>query len=69
MTTRSLVRPAALAALLALAAGTASAQTVLKIGYTPPKDSHYWVGATTFCDEIEKGTQARYKCQQAASAR
>jgi tripartite ATP-independent transporter DctP family solute receptor len=22
------------------------------------------VGATTFCDEIEKGTQGRYKCQQ-----
>ncbi|MDO8387067.1 MAG: DctP family TRAP transporter solute-binding subunit [Polaromonas sp.] len=38
-------------------AGSAGAQTILKIGYTPPKDSHYGVGATTFCDEIEKGTQ------------
>ena len=56
--------PAAVAALLTLTAGVAAAQTVLKIGYTPPKDSHYGVGATTFCDEIEKGTQARYKCQQ-----
>ena len=48
MTFRPSVHPAAVAALLALAAGAASAQTVLKIGYTPPKDSHYWVGATTF---------------------
>ena len=60
--TRSPLRLAALATLLALAS-TAGAQTVLKIGYTPPKDSHYGVGATTFCDEVEKGTQARYKCQ------
>jgi TRAP-type transport system periplasmic protein len=57
-------RLAALATLLALSAGAAGAQTILKIGYTPPKDSHYWVGATTFCDEVEKGTQGRYKCQQ-----
>lgn len=63
MTTRFAVRASLAAALFAL--GTAAgAQTVLKIGYTPPKDSHYWVGATTFCDEVEKGTQARYKCQQ-----
>jgi len=68
MTFRPSFHPAAVAALLALAAGAASAQTVLKIGYTPPKDSHYWVGATTFCDEIEKGTQGRYKCQQFPSS-
>nr|WP_157045867.1 TRAP transporter substrate-binding protein [Polaromonas sp. JS666] len=49
-------------------AGTASAQTILKIGYTPPKDSHYGVGATTFCDEVEKGTQERYKCQHFPSS-
>ncbi|HEX6362886.1 MAG TPA: TRAP transporter substrate-binding protein [Albitalea sp.] len=55
---------AAAAAVLTLAAGAAGAQTVLKIGYTPPRDSHYWVGSTTFCDEVEKGTQGRYKCQQ-----
>jgi len=68
MTSRSPARLAAVAALLALAAAGASAQTVLKIGYTPPKDSHYWVGATTFCDEIEKGTQGRYKCQHFANS-
>ncbi|MGH7187030.1 MAG: TRAP transporter substrate-binding protein DctP, partial [Pseudomonadota bacterium] len=45
-------------------AGAAGAQTILKIGYTPAKDSHYWVGATTFCEEIGKGTQGRYTCQQ-----
>jgi hypothetical protein len=33
----------------------AAAQTVLKIGYTPVKDSHYGVGATVFCDEIDQG--------------
>jgi len=68
MTRRFAPRLATLAALVALAAGTATAQTVLKIGYTPPKDSHYGVGATTFCDEVEKGTQARYKCQQFPSS-
>ena len=48
-------------ALTLLAAGTtpALAQAVLKIGYTPAKDSHYWVGSTTFCDEIAKGTANR----------
>ena len=68
--------PVAVAALLSsLMAGGAAAQTVLKIGYTPPKDSHYGVGAATFCDEIEKGTQGRYKSSSsrrrhsAASAR
>lgn len=50
-------------AALALAAGAAQAQTVLKIGYATAKDSHYGVGSTTFCDEIEKGTAGRYKCQ------
>lgn len=50
-------------AALALAAGAAQAQTVLKIGYATAKDSHYGVGSTTFCDEVEKGTSGRYKCQ------
>lgn len=63
MTTRLALRASLAATLLALSAA-AGAQTILKIGYTPPKDSHYWVGATTFCDEVEKGTQGRYKCQQ-----
>lgn len=47
---------------LGLAAGV-HAQTVLKIGYATSKESHYGVGSTVFCDEIEKGTQGRYKCQ------
>mgnify|MGYP003704092807 CR=1 FL=1 len=42
----------------------AMAQTVLKIGYATTQTSHYGVGSTVFCDEIEKGTQGRYKCQQ-----
>ncbi|WP_137894275.1 TRAP transporter substrate-binding protein [Ramlibacter sp. 2FC] len=62
MKIRHALRASLAATLLALAAG-AGAQQVLKIGYTPAKDSHYWVGATTFCDEVEKGTQGRYKCQ------
>jgi tripartite ATP-independent transporter DctP family solute receptor len=44
--------------------GAASAQTVLKLGYATAAASHYGVGSTVFCDEIEKGTQGRYKCQQ-----
>ncbi len=59
---------AGVAAALALLAAGSQAQTVLKIGYTPAKDSHYWVGATTFCAEVEKNTQARYKCQQFPSS-
>ena len=42
----------------------ASAQTVLKLGYATAATSHYGVGSTVFCDDIEKGTQGRYKCQQ-----
>ncbi len=44
-------------------AGLAAAQTTLKIGYAVPTNSHYGVGSTVFCDEVEKGTQGRYKCQ------
>ena len=64
MTVRPFFRPALATTVLAAAALGAQAQTVLKIGYTPNVGSHYWVGATTFCGEIEKGTQGRYKCQQ-----
>jgi tripartite ATP-independent transporter DctP family solute receptor len=53
----------ATAALLALTAGV-QAQTILKVGYATSKDSHYGVGTTAFCDELEKGTQGRFKCQQ-----
>ena len=41
-----------------------SAQTVIKLGYATSATSHYAVGSTVFCDEVEKGTQGRYKCQQ-----
>lgn len=56
---------------LSLALGltaAASAQTILKIGYATTKESHYGVGSTVFCDEVEKGTQGRYKCQQFPSS-
>jgi tripartite ATP-independent transporter DctP family solute receptor len=56
---------------LALAAGfvaTAAAQTVMKIGYATTASSHYGVGSSAFCDEVEKGTQGRYKCQQFPSS-
>ena len=56
---------------LSLALGlvaSAAAQTVVKIGYATTKESHYGVGSTVFCDEIEKGTQNRYKCQHFPSS-
>jgi len=59
---------AGLAALVAATMAPAAAQTVLKIGYTPVKDSHYGVGATVFCDEIAKGTANRYSCQHFPSS-
>ena len=46
----------------------AQAQTTLKIGYPTNATSHYGVGSTAFCEEIEKGTQNRYKCQQFPSS-
>jgi tripartite ATP-independent transporter DctP family solute receptor len=52
-----------------LAATSAQAQTTtLKIGYATSKESHYGVGSTVFCDEIEKGTQGRFKCQHFANS-
>jgi len=60
---KKLFTPLAMAALLA-ATGGAQAQTVLKIGYATSPTSHYGVGSTVFCEEIEKGTSGRYKCQQ-----
>ncbi|MEK8049825.1 TRAP transporter substrate-binding protein [Ideonella sp. DXS22W] len=64
MTVRPALTHAALAAGLALLAGAAGAQTVLKIGYSTTKESHYGVGSTVFCDAIAKGTANRYSCQQ-----
>ena len=46
----------------------AQTPTTLKIGYATSKESHYGVGSTAFCDEVEKGTQGRYKCQQFPSS-
>jgi TRAP-type transport system periplasmic protein len=63
MTFSKTFRLASVASAILLASAAASAQTVLKIGYTPTQTSHYGVGATVLCDEIEKGTQGRYKCQ------
>src|SRR5690349_15542148 len=51
------------AALLAGASSSVQAQTMLKLGHVLAKGSHYDIGATVFCDEIDKGTQGRYKCQ------
>jgi tripartite ATP-independent transporter DctP family solute receptor len=66
-TSLALTHVLAAAALYAIG-GAASAQTVLKIGYAVPTASHYGVGATVFCEEMEKGTQGRYKCQHFPSA-
>jgi len=59
-----------LIALAMFAAGisAAQAQTIVKIGYATTATSHYGVGSTVFCDDIEKGTQGRYKCQQFPSS-
>ena len=59
-----------LIALAMLAAGisAAQAQTIVKIGYATTATSHYGVGTTVFCEDIEKGTQGRYKCQQFPSS-
>ena len=62
------LRVGLVAAVALCASSSALAQTVLKIGYAPSKESHYGVGATVFCAEVEKGTQGRYKCQQFPSS-
>lgn len=64
MSKHSLMRlGAAIGSALLFAAAPAQAQTVLKIGHVLAKGSHYDVGANKFCEEIEKGTAGRYKCQ------
>jgi len=55
-------------ALFATGMAGAQAETTIKIGYATTATSHYGVGSTVFCDEIEKGTQGRYKCQQFPSS-
>ncbi len=54
----------ALAAAAILVCATAAAQTTIKIGYAATPQSHYGVGTTVFCEEVEKRTNGRYKCQQ-----
>jgi len=65
---RALLSAAVVAMLGALAPAAVQAQTVLKIGYATARDSHYGVGSGTFCDEVERGTQGRYKCQHFANS-
>ena len=45
-----------------------AAQTTIKIGYATTATSHYGVGSTAFCDDLEKRTSGRYKCQQFANS-
>ncbi|MEN9889890.1 MAG: hypothetical protein RLY78_185 [Pseudomonadota bacterium] len=68
--TRRLRPVAALACAWAVGAwlAPAQAQTVMKIGYSTAKDSHYGVGSTVFCDEVAKGTGGRYSCQHFPNA-
>jgi len=53
----------AIAASAAFAALPLQAQTVLKIGHVLAKGSHYDIGANVFCENLDKNTQGRYKCQ------
>ena len=53
----------ALAASAAFAALPTHAQTVLKMGHVLAKGSHYDIGANVFCENLDKNTQGRYKCQ------
>jgi TRAP-type transport system periplasmic protein len=55
-------------ALAAAICAPAYAQTTIKIGYATAPTSHYGVGTTAFCDDLEKRTQSRYKCQQFANS-
>lgn len=58
------LRLALFAVASAVACGTTAAQTTIKIGYATSPQSHYGVGSTVFCEEVEKRTGGRYKCQQ-----
>jgi len=55
-------------ALAAAISAPAYAQTTIKIGYATASTSHYGVGTTAFCDDLEKRTRSRYKCQQFANS-
>ena len=64
MSIKTTARLLMLSGAMALSAAPAMSQTVLKMGYATPTGSHYWVGSNAFCEQVEKGTQGRYKCQQ-----
>jgi tripartite ATP-independent transporter DctP family solute receptor len=64
MNFKQTIRLTSIAAAAWLAIGSASAQTIVKIGYASTPTGSYGLGVTAFCDAVEKGTQARYKCQQ-----
>lgn len=63
MRLKQLLTMSCVAAAFAMSMGAAQAQTIVKVGSTTTTTSHYGVGIQAFCDEIEKGTQNRYKCQ------
>lgn len=52
----------------AFASVALAAQTTIKIGYATTASSHYGVGSTAFCEDLEKRTAGRYKCQQFANS-
>lgn len=54
---------AVLSAAAVLAAGSAAAQTTVRITHATPATSHYGAGTQAFCAEMEKRTGNRYKCQ------
>ena len=62
------IRLAVFAAALTMGAAAVQAQTVLRMGYAVPTNSHYGDGSTVFCEEIEKNTQGRYTCQHFPSS-
>ena len=53
---------------LGIGAQALAQTTTLKIGYATTKESHYGVGSTVFCDEVEKNTSGRFKCQHFPSS-
>ncbi|MDH4114576.1 MAG: TRAP transporter substrate-binding protein [Betaproteobacteria bacterium] len=59
-----MILSAALAVAGTFASAPVAAQTTIKLGYATAPTSHYGVGSTAFCDEVEKRTSGRYKCQQ-----
>jgi tripartite ATP-independent transporter DctP family solute receptor len=57
------LRMTLVAAAAVMAAGAVSAQTTIRITHATPATSHYGVGTQAFCAELEKRSNARFKCQ------